>query len=95
MVQVLVQLAGTPGRIEAFLQLLKPLGIIEVHRSGVIAMARRYFLHMILFQLIDDIIVWFSTSVSDLLGDVSLEGATTSLLQQQEDETDISRLPPG
>ncbi|CCI39274.1 unnamed protein product [Albugo candida] len=74
--QVMVQLAGTPGRIEAFLQLLKPLGIIEVHRSGVIAMAR-------------------STSVSDLLGDISLEGATTSLLQQHADDVDVSRLPPG
>ncbi|KAL4095934.1 hypothetical protein PRIC1_009301 [Phytophthora ramorum] len=38
--QVMVQLAGTPGRIEAFLDLLKPLGITEIHRSGVIAMAR-------------------------------------------------------
>ncbi|KAE8910805.1 hypothetical protein PF005_g1619 [Phytophthora fragariae] len=38
--QVMVQLAGTPGRIEAFLELLKPLGITEIHRSGVIAMAR-------------------------------------------------------
>jgi acetolactate synthase I/III small subunit len=38
--QVMVQLAGTPGRIEAFLELLKPMGISEIHRSGVIAMAR-------------------------------------------------------
>lgn len=38
--QVMVQLAGTPGRIEAFLELMKPLGITEIHRSGVIAMAR-------------------------------------------------------
>lgn len=38
--QVMVQLAGTPNRIEAFLELLKPLGITEIHRSGVIAMAR-------------------------------------------------------
>lgn len=38
--QVMVQLAGTPGRIEAFLELLKPMGITEIHRSGVIAMAR-------------------------------------------------------
>lgn len=45
----MVQLAGTPGRIEAFLQLLKPLGIIEVHRSGVIAMARRYVPHITSF----------------------------------------------
>jgi acetolactate synthase-1/3 small subunit len=40
--QVMIQLAGTPGRIEAFLELLKPFGITEIHRSGVIAMARRY-----------------------------------------------------
>lgn len=38
--QVMVQLAGQPDRIEAFLELLKPLGITEIHRSGVIAMAR-------------------------------------------------------
>ncbi|DBA03243.1 TPA: hypothetical protein N0F65_011602 [Lagenidium giganteum] len=74
--QVMVQLAGTPGRIEAFLELLKPLGIIEIHRSGVIAMAR-------------------STSVSENLGDLSsFEGATQSLLQDEED-VDNTRLPPG
>ncbi|KAF0699962.1 Aste57867_9512 [Aphanomyces stellatus] len=38
--QLMVQLAGTPPRIEAFLELLKPLGIVEIHRSGVIAMDR-------------------------------------------------------
>ncbi|KAJ0397637.1 hypothetical protein ATCC90586_006523 [Pythium insidiosum] len=43
--QVMVQLAGTPGRIEAFLELLKPLGITEIHRSGVIAMARSSNVH--------------------------------------------------
>ncbi|CAI5733424.1 unnamed protein product [Peronospora destructor] len=76
--QVMVQLAGTPGRIEAFLELLKPLGITEIHRSGVIAMAR-------------------STSVTDKLGDLStFEGATRTLLDEADDEEiDVSRLPPG
>ncbi|EEY65881.1 acetolactate synthase small subunit, putative [Phytophthora infestans T30-4] len=76
--QVMVQLAGTPGRIEAFLDLLKPLGITEIHRSGVIAMAR-------------------STSVTDDLGDLStFEGATRTLLDEADDEEfDVSRLPPG
>jgi hypothetical protein len=76
--QVMVQLAGTPGRIEAFLDLLKPLGITEIHRSGVIAMAR-------------------STSVTDNLGDLSnFEGATRTLLDESDDDQfDVSRLPPG
>ncbi|RLN70511.1 hypothetical protein BBJ28_00014386 [Nothophytophthora sp. Chile5] len=75
--QVMVQLAGTPGRIEAFLELLKPLGITEIHRSGVIAMAR-------------------STNVADNLGDISLEGATRTLLDEADgDEMDNTRLPPG
>ncbi|CAI5726079.1 hypothetical protein KXD40_001976 [Peronospora effusa] len=76
--QVMVQLAGTPGRIEAFLELLKPLGITEIHRSGVIAMAR-------------------STRVTDKLGDLStFEGATRTLLDEADDEEiDVSRLPPG
>jgi len=75
--QVMVQLAGAPGRIEAFLGLLKPSGITEIHRSGVIAMAR-------------------STSVTDNLGDLStFEGATRTLLDEADDETDVSRLPPG
>ncbi|RHY63575.1 hypothetical protein DYB38_008393, partial [Aphanomyces astaci] len=38
--QVMVQLAGTPARIESFLELLKPMGIVEIHRSGVIAIDR-------------------------------------------------------
>ncbi|CAK4077184.1 unnamed protein product [Aphanomyces euteiches] len=38
--QLMVQLAGTPTRIESFLELLKPHGIVEIHRSGVIAMDR-------------------------------------------------------
>uniref|UniRef100_A0AAV1VM23 ACT domain-containing protein n=1 Tax=Peronospora matthiolae TaxID=2874970 RepID=A0AAV1VM23_9STRA len=76
--QVMVQLAGTPRRIEAFLNLLKPLGITEIHRSGVIAMAR-------------------STSVTDKLGHLStFEGATRTLLDELDDEeVDVSRLPPG
>ncbi|CAH0477314.1 unnamed protein product [Peronospora belbahrii] len=76
--QVMVQLAGTPGRIEAFLDLLKPLGITEIHRSGVIAMAR-------------------STSVADNLDGLStFEGATRTLLDDaDDDEIDVSRLPPG
>ncbi|TDH65219.1 uncharacterized protein CCR75_009664 [Bremia lactucae] len=76
--QIMVQLAGTPGRIEAFLDLLRPLGITEIHRSGVIAMAR-------------------STTVTDNLGDLStFEGATRTLLDKaDDDEIDISRLPPG
>ncbi|KAI9906693.1 hypothetical protein PsorP6_004157 [Peronosclerospora sorghi] len=73
--QVMVQLAGTPGRIEAFLDLLKPHGITEIHRSGVIAMAR-------------------SKSVSENL--TTFEGATRTLLDDMDDEEiDVSRLPPG
>ncbi|KAF1335418.1 Acetolactate synthase, small subunit, partial [Globisporangium splendens] len=74
--QVMVQLAGTPGRIEAFLELLKPLGITEIHRSGVIAMAR-------------------STNVGDDLGDITFEGATTTLLEADSGAIDSTRLPPG
>ncbi|TMW60615.1 hypothetical protein Poli38472_000657 [Pythium oligandrum] len=75
--QVMVQLAGTPGRIEAFLELLKPMGITEIHRSGVIAMAR-------------------STTVSENLGELTFEGATEHLLQENDgDEIDSTRLPPG
>jgi acetolactate synthase-1/3 small subunit len=75
--QVMVQLAGTPGRIEAFLELLKPLGITEIHRSGVIAMAR-------------------STNVGENLGDVTFEGATTTLLHEADgEEFDNTLLPPG
>lgn len=75
--QVMVQLAGTPGRIEAFLELMKPLGITEIHRSGVIAMAR-------------------STSVGENLGDITFEGATSSLLHEADgDDVDNTRLPPG
>lgn len=37
---VMVQLAGTEDKIEAMLELLKPYGIKEMARTGVIAMAR-------------------------------------------------------
>ena len=36
--QVVIQKTGSPHRIESFIQLLKPMGILEIHRSGVIAM---------------------------------------------------------
>jgi acetolactate synthase-1/3 small subunit len=37
---VIVELAGTEQKIEAFIELMKPHGIRELARSGVIAMAR-------------------------------------------------------
>jgi acetolactate synthase-1/3 small subunit len=37
---VVVEIAGTEGKIEALCELLKPYGIKELHRTGVIAMAR-------------------------------------------------------
>jgi acetolactate synthase-1/3 small subunit len=37
---VMVELAGTPEKIEAFVELMKPYGIGELARTGVIAMAR-------------------------------------------------------
>ncbi|MCC6240713.1 MAG: acetolactate synthase small subunit [Phycisphaerales bacterium] len=37
---VVVQLAGTEDKIEAFLELMRPYGILEMARTGVIAMAR-------------------------------------------------------
>jgi acetolactate synthase I/III small subunit len=37
---MIVELAGTEEKIDALLELLKPYGIKELHRSGVIAMAR-------------------------------------------------------
>ncbi|ETW06387.1 acetolactate synthase, small subunit [Aphanomyces invadans] len=36
--QVMVQLTADPLSVEAFLQALNPLGVLEVHRSGVVAM---------------------------------------------------------
>lgn len=38
--QILLQLAGPPARIESLIELLRPLGVTEIHRSGVIAMSR-------------------------------------------------------
>jgi acetolactate synthase-1/3 small subunit len=37
---VMVELAGTETKIEAFIELMKPYGIKELARTGVIAMAR-------------------------------------------------------
>jgi acetolactate synthase-1/3 small subunit len=37
---VMVELAGTEEKIEAFIELMKPYGIRELARTGVIAMAR-------------------------------------------------------
>lgn len=37
---VIVQLAGTEQKIEAFVELVRPYGITELARTGVIAMAR-------------------------------------------------------
>ena len=37
---VMVELAGTEEKIEAFIELMKPYGIKELARTGVIAMAR-------------------------------------------------------
>ena len=35
-----VELTGDPGKINAFIQLMKPLGIVELCRTGVIALER-------------------------------------------------------
>lgn len=37
---VVVELAGTEGKLEAFLELMQPYGVAEMARTGVIAMAR-------------------------------------------------------
>ncbi len=37
---VIVELSGTEAKIEAFIELVKPYGITELARTGVIAMAR-------------------------------------------------------
>ena len=37
---VIVELAGTEDKIEAFIELMRPYGIKELARTGVIAMAR-------------------------------------------------------
>ena len=38
--QVMIELAGTEEKLEAFIQLVQPYGIIELARTGVIAMPR-------------------------------------------------------
>lgn len=38
--QVMIEIAGSEEKLEAFLQLLEPYGIIELARTGVIAMRR-------------------------------------------------------
>ncbi|OQS07820.1 acetolactate synthase small subunit [Thraustotheca clavata] len=73
--QVMVQLAGTPPRIEAFLELLKPMGIVEIHRSGVIAMDR-------------------VMSVTDKTVEIAFQ-AQSDVTSDDEDEMDVSKLPPG
>ncbi len=37
---VIVQMAGQPSKIEAFLELMKPFGIKEIARTGITAIAR-------------------------------------------------------
>ena len=44
----MLQLAGTPERIEALIEMLRPIGIVEIHRSGVIAMAKGYVIRCLL-----------------------------------------------
>ena len=34
------ELTGAPSKIDAFVDLMKPLGLIEVSRTGVVAIAR-------------------------------------------------------
>lgn len=38
--QLMIEMAGTEGKVEAFIDAIVPYGIIEVARTGVIAMAR-------------------------------------------------------
>jgi acetolactate synthase-1/3 small subunit len=38
--QLMIEIAGTEDKLEAFLELLQPYGIIELARTGVIAMRR-------------------------------------------------------
>lgn len=38
--QLMIEIAGTEEKLEAFLELLQPFGIIELARTGVIAMRR-------------------------------------------------------
>lgn len=38
--QVMVEISGTEEKIEAFVEVLRPYGIVELARTGVIAMAR-------------------------------------------------------
>jgi acetolactate synthase-1/3 small subunit len=42
---LLVELAGTEEKIEKFTELMKPFGITELARTGVIAMSRGYQVH--------------------------------------------------
>ncbi len=34
------ELTGDPGKIDAFVELMRPLGLVEVARTGVAAIAR-------------------------------------------------------
>lgn len=38
--QLMIELAGTEDKVEAFIQLIQPYGIVELARTGVIAMPR-------------------------------------------------------
>lgn len=38
--QLMIELAGTEDKIEAFIQIIQPFGIVELARTGVIAMTR-------------------------------------------------------
>lgn len=90
--QMLIQLASTPARVDTFLEMLQPLvrargddvekehdGMLEIHRSGVIAMAR------------EGKVTNVSSPSSDYLMTSSFEGMTQSILEESMDEN----LPPG
>src|SRR5436309_4063380 len=42
---VMIELAGTEAKLEAFVELMKPYGITELARTGIIAMARGMQIH--------------------------------------------------
>lgn len=42
--QLMIELAGTEDKIEAFIQMVRPYGIVELARTGIIAMPRGHHL---------------------------------------------------